>query len=570
MINWSNPSKLKNTGLHMACANGHVDCVRALLAPAPPSSASSPAGRGVRMDVNKANKSGATPLMEACRSGSIEIVQMLLGVDGVALNKEDNFDQSALIHAAVAGHRDIVKVLLVNGCDWTAFQAAVFGEIAHLVHEVQGEVLRQAHPDEKGQALARASPGRLLLEACRNNDVETARALAATWREHAEVVNYADEAHFGDDGEWIGSAGYTALLCACQKNHVACVELLLSCPAIDANQAAENGDTPLACACYYGHTDVVALIFRLSDHILVNKTNSLGWTPLNYASRWGHHGCINLLLSRPDTDANLAEASGFTPLALASFHGHLDCVRALLKQPHIDVNQQSSNGLTPLICASGKGHAEIVRVLAVAPGIELNRANAAGITAWFWASAEIRKILTDAQSLQHDSPAAEEQAGRELKRAASSGAEEMVRELADKWKERDGVLNWAEPQTGDTALVAACWQGREAIAGLLRRQALVDVNKANLEGISPIIAACANGHAALVRLLVGDPRVDVNKAGVCEQTPLHYAVYGDHVECAAALLGCAATDSSKRSSNGATPSDLATSDAMTALFNAHR
>jgi hypothetical protein len=71
-------------------------------------------------------------------------------------------------------------------------------------------------------------------------------------------------------------------------------------------------------------------------------------------------------------------------------------------------------------------------------------------------------------------------------------------------------------------------------------------------------------------LLVGDPRVDVNKTGVCEQTPLHYAVYGDHVECAAVLLGCAATDSHRRSSNGAAPSDLATSEAMTALFDAHR
>ena len=569
MINWSNPRKLKNTGLHMACAHGHVECVRVLLAPLPPS-ARSPSGRGARMDVNKTSKSGATPLMEACRNGCIEIVQMLLDVDGVALNKEDNFDQSALIHAAIAGHRAIVKVLLVNGCNWTPFQATLFGEIAQLVHEVQGEVQRQTQPDEKGQALAQASPGRLLLEACRNNDVETARSLTAVWREHAEVINYADEAHFGDDGEWIGSAGYTALLCACQKNHVTCVEMLLSCPAIDANQAAENGDTPLACACYYGYTDVVALIFQLSDHILVNKTNSLGWTPLNYASRWGHLDSVNLLLSRADTDVNRAESSGFTPLALASFHGHLDCVRALLLQPHIDVNQQSSNGLTPLICASGKGHADIIRALAAAPGIELNRANAAGITAWFWANEEIRKILTSAQSWQHDSPAAEEQAGMELKRAASSGAEGAVLELADKWKERWGVLNWAEPQTGDTALVSACWQGREGVVSVLLRHAHVDVNKANLEGISPIIAACANGHAALVRLLVGDPRVDVNKTGVCEQTPLHYAVYGDHVECAAVLLGCAATDSHRRSSNGAAPSDLATSEAMTALFDAHR
>lgn len=572
VINWSNPKQLKMTSLHAAARGGYAHCLSLLLSAHLRSDAMS------KIDINKTSKSGATALVEACCHGHLECVQLLLEQPGIDVDREDSFGESPLIAAAVAGHRHIVFFLISKGCDWSDYQSIMFERIAPLVLDVKHEY-----------KCSQISPGICLLEACMTDDQCMCASIADKWGSDSEIVNFASESHYGDDGEWTGSVGYTPLLCAAKNGFVGCVEALVSCPGLDVNLAAQNGDSALACACFYGNA-------RIAQHILsrsncdVNQVGDLGWTALNYAARWGHIDCIKLLLAVSSIDVNKAESSGYTPLSLASFHGHADCVSLILMHPKVDVNKTSSNGLTPLICASGKGHTAVVQLLATFPGVDLNTSNAAGINAWFWASEDIKKILHSAESVQQAQAGAsatpstyvsksalspikssprsggtpEEGAGMALLHSVLMGDAAATNLLLTQWANNSRVVNWVDAVTGDTPLIVACWEGKQDCCSALLHNSLVDVNKSNFEGVTAAIAACANGHASCLSLLIGHPGVDFNKPGVNDQTPLHYAVFDDRKDCVQLLMELppGRVDSTLRSKHGSTPRSLATSDSM--------
>ena len=83
--------------MKMVSINGHVECVKALLA--------------AKADVNKANKDGLTPLMCVFMNGHVEIVELLLAA-GAKKDKVDTiFGKTALTWATERGQHEIVQLL---------------------------------------------------------------------------------------------------------------------------------------------------------------------------------------------------------------------------------------------------------------------------------------------------------------------------------------------------------------------------------------------------------------------------------------------------------------------------
>ena len=76
-----------------------------------------------------------------------------------------------------------------------------------------------------------------------------------------------------------------------------------------------------------------------------------GYTPLMWASGYGHLAVVERLLQEEAVDADAADNDGWTPLMFASSKGHLAVVEALL-QAGADRDLQSSTGLTALTFAS--------------------------------------------------------------------------------------------------------------------------------------------------------------------------------------------------------------------------
>lgn len=92
-------------GLMRAAMIGHTDAVIAFLE------------RG--FDVNVADSSGRTPLIEAVFGGHLEVIEKLLSL-GADVNVRDLDGWTPLMEAASKGRADLVRLLLAHGADFGA------------------------------------------------------------------------------------------------------------------------------------------------------------------------------------------------------------------------------------------------------------------------------------------------------------------------------------------------------------------------------------------------------------------------------------------------------------------
>ena len=99
------------------------------------------------------------------------------------------------------------------------------------------------------------------------------------------------------------------------------------------------------------------------------------------------------------------------------------------------------------------------------------------------------------------------------------------------------VLNWQDPEFGQTALWWAALHGNQHIAELLIK-AGADVNLADTDGWVPLSVAAFYGHKECIKALLA-AGADPSKVVKDGDTAYDKAVAWDHPDCAALLMGSA-------------------------------
>jgi ankyrin repeat protein len=255
-------------------------------------------------------------LMMAAMLGHIKEVDDLINAlkekpnFSAKINQQDLQEDTSIMHAAFAGHLEVVAALIKAGADINL-------------------------PSNKG---------------------DTPINMAA-FKGHRDVVEALINAHA--DLNQAGNNGFTPINSAAILGHLEIVEDLIKAHA-NINQANNNGFTPINSAAHEGHQEVVKAFIKAGAAL--NQANDNGFTPINSAAYVGHLEAVKALI-KAGADINLAaKVSGYTPINSAAFSGHLEIVKALIIAG-ADITLANKTGFTPIRSAIYAGHLDIVKAL---------------------------------------------------------------------------------------------------------------------------------------------------------------------------------------------------------------
>ena len=256
----------KGTLLFIAVVNGYTAIVRELL--------SKPG-----IDVNLAQKKGATPLCAAAELGRVELVRLLLAAPGINPNLGTfRVGTTPLTAAVYKGHLEVVKLLLT----------ARNSNINVRQHNGATAVFIAAQNNFPGivELLVRSGANVNLAL-----DDGTSPLCAAVFMGSTEVVKRLFQAP-DIQVDHTTHEQVTALAYATQQGHKDIVEFLLNKKA-DPNIADDEGVAPLHISCIHGYADIAGMLLNAGGDMELRAGGI--YTPYQIA-RWGGHQALADLL----------------------------------------------------------------------------------------------------------------------------------------------------------------------------------------------------------------------------------------------------------------------------------
>jgi len=248
--------------------------------------------------------------------GIVEIVALLVDVEGCDINQVDCTGSTPLLWAALNGQEEVVEVLLGRG---------------------------DIDPDRAG-----GSGETPLWCAAKNGHEGVVKLLLGR-----EDVNPDNESRSKE----------TPLWCAAKNGHEGVVNMLLR-RKINPDKPNEYGETPLWWASLNGHVEVVKMLLERGD-VNPDRPGSGGRAPLSCAAENGHMGVVEVLLGKSEVNPDKPDKLGRTPLFSAGLNGHEGVVKILLGRDEVNPDKPDIHGQTPRSCAAGSDHAELAALLSL-------------------------------------------------------------------------------------------------------------------------------------------------------------------------------------------------------------
>jgi ankyrin repeat protein len=224
---------------------------------------------------NAKNTAGTLPIIEASRSGSLDVVEFL-HTNKARIDERGLMGETALMAAAASGQLPIIKFLLANGADYTLKDRS--GNTAQKIAGARGHVavrdVLEAHTERELATL-------LLLESCGDGNVrDVSRMLSA-----GVDVNKPDR------------NGMTALMLASATGNIKLARLLIDKGA-DVDAVSTEGFTAIYGAVKNRRNDVVRLLFKRCP--FSGFGNSRALSVANIAEAVGDREIVELVRARDD------------------------------------------------------------------------------------------------------------------------------------------------------------------------------------------------------------------------------------------------------------------------------
>ena len=547
------------TPLHQAVALGHKDIVSLLLNEGCPINVVDSEGASVLhraaqcgqihmiemlakrgLNVNIGDDKGQNPLHYAADRGQLESVLTLLRLGGrESMTKGAGTCGTPLHRAVEKGHRDIVSLLLNEGCPINVVDgggssvlhiAAESGQI-HLIQLLAEQGLDVNTGNDVGMTPLHAAAAcgqtkalHTLLKWGGRKSVTKIFGNAGTPLHQAVGNGHKDIVSLllneGCPIDVVDSKCRSALHCAAQGGQIDMIEML-SEQGLDVNIGDDEGLTPLHYAAIYGQLESVRTLLRLGGRESMTKVAGSHGAPLHQAVEKGHRDIVSLLLNE-GCPINVVDSKGRSVLHYAAQGGQIDMIEMLAKQG-LNVNISDDKGQNPLHYAVASGQIESVLTLLRLGGRE-SMTKVAG-TCGTPLHRAVVKGHKDIVSLMLNEGCPISIVGSALHCAAEFGWTHMLEMLAEQGLD----VNIGDDECLTPLHYAAVYGQLESVRTLLRlggRESMTKV--AGIYG-TPLHQAVENGHKDIVSLLLneGCPINVVNSIG---KSVLHFAAHGCQID----------------------------------------
>jgi ankyrin repeat protein len=315
------------------------------------------------------------------RSGNIRLLRYLLdempergGMTRPKLTDRDLGGNTLLYHSILQDRLEVFLYLvehyptLLEELDeekippfWTAVRCGATRIVAHMIEHKMHRGYPETWPpvtDDVKQRQSHDDHFDLVLQSAMSGSIDLLRWL----RDH----DYSLETPRDENGA-------TALHAAAECGHLEVVKFLLSETALDPYGLDMFGWTPISKTCADGHLEVAQYLHGLRsteplDPVVpqqLHNPNLKHGSLLRKASRYGHLGVCQWLVTSRICDVNHQDADGYTALMVASRFGHLNIVEWLLSEgadPKI-INSSSKIDSTAFWMAVNDGHLDVLKLL---------------------------------------------------------------------------------------------------------------------------------------------------------------------------------------------------------------
>ena len=238
--------------------------------------------------LNHPDSNGNTLLMHAVKEKDLKCLKLLLSL-GANVDVENKFGKTAIIEACLSGKLDIVKLLVENGASKTAVTST--GLSATSVVSVNGNSAMRKYF---------------------RKEIKKSRFLkifaAIECRDLACVQQVLGEVHESNP------VGFSPLMFACTKGYADVVWTILKSGVNLVNGRTTDGMMSLCCALMFGNTQVAELLLAFGANI--NLKDSDGRTPLHRCTASNNFDAVELLI-RIGASLEVSDSKGKTPLDIA-------------------------------------------------------------------------------------------------------------------------------------------------------------------------------------------------------------------------------------------------------------
>ena len=255
------------------------------------------------------------------------------------------------------------------------------------------------------------------------------------------------------------------------------------------------------------------------QHCDPNSRGQYGWTPLHYASQYGHLSIINYLITELNCDPAIPDSNGIVPLEVACISGDMSVIEYFITEQHYDLNS-SEHGFSPLHYACQNGHIDVIQYLITEQGYNPELPNNSG--------------------------------NMPIHIACRGGQLNVVKYLI--------IRQHCDPncrgENGRSPLHFACHYGHMNIIQYLITVGC-DPNLPDNDGITPLHVACHCGHLYVTKYLITEQHCDPNIRGKYGRTLLHFACGEGHMNVIQYLITELGCDPALHDNDGNMPIHLA-------------